>query len=335
MSTNPIIYVGNFDQPYPSQVQQGQYADAVADLQGSGFTTAILWNLHVDPLGNLRYTNAQTPLISDGKLQKGYGYLPELLASLTEGGSVDRVLFSMGGWGTQTDYVNCGQLLAQYGTGMNNPLVRNLVALQAMGVSGIDMDLETGGGRFATLGYAYYLPTVVQLTNLLYFDLHLQVTYCPYTAQQFWLDCLACCNAPYGRQPVSWLNLQCYSGGAGNTQSQWATAIREYGQSSASLGDIGVDNPAAFVMPGYGVPGICPTELQSNFSDPKQMSAGTAGGFIFTYGGIQQNQQDGTCAPNNTTADYASAIIDGIAALPAPADRQQRLSVPALSIPAT
>lgn len=322
MSTNAILYVDTFTQPYPSPAVQNQYADWLTDLNGSGFTTAILYNLHIDPVGNLRYTNAQTPLIADGKLQKGYEYLPELLASLTQG-SFGSVLFCLGGWGSEGDYVNCGNLFARYGTGTGNPVVRNLVALQAMGISGIDIDLEVGAGNYASLQYAYFQPIVAQLTSFLAYELHLDVTYCPYEAPQFWLDCMACGYAQFGAQPVSWLNLQCYDGGSGNTQSQWAGYITAYDKAanspnSTSLGPLGISTPAAFVIPGYGSAGeygSSPAAVQSDFSDSSKMAAGVTGGFIYTYAGILYDQQHGTYAPNNTTADYASAIIDGIDAL--------------------
>lgn len=319
MSTpvNTVIYVGNFSSPYPSSQQQQQYAASAADLSGSGFTTMILWNLHIDAYGNFRYTNSQYPLIADGKLQQGYEYLPELLASILGSGTINKVMFSLGGWQSEGDYVHCAQLINQYGTGPDNPIVRNFVALQEIGVSGIDFDLEAGAGLFTSHAYPYYLPVVVQLTNMLA-NLHLTVTYCPYTSPQFWVDCLSTVYAQQqidNVQPVSWMNLQCYSGGVANTHQDWVG----YLENNASLGPLGISNPAAFIVPGFGVPGICPQGaggLQAKFSDPSLMAPGIAGGFVFTYGGIQTNQQNGTCAPTNATADYASAIVQGIQALP-------------------
>lgn len=148
MSTplNTVIYVDNLTSPFPSAQQQEQYATWAADLSGSGFTTMILYNLHIDTYGNFRYTNSQFPLIADGKLQEGYEYLPELLTSITSNGTINQVMFCLGGWGSEGDYVHCAQLINQYGTGPDNPIVRNFVALQGIGVSGIDFDLEAGAG---------------------------------------------------------------------------------------------------------------------------------------------------------------------------------------------
>lgn len=327
-SVNPIIYVGNFSVPYPSLQQQRQYATWAADLSSSGFKTMILWNLHVDEYGNLRYTDNHELLIADGVLQKGFAFLPELLARMTSGGTIDKVMFSLGGWGSEGDYVHCAQLMSRYGTGPENPIVRNFAALTAMGVSGIDFDLEPDSGLFNFHQYAYYVPVVVQLTNILS-KLDMTVTYCPYTCPQFWLSCLAASFAQQQEdpvQPVAWMNLQCYEGGASNTHSQWVALLNQ----PQPMGPLGIEDAAAFVVPGYGVPGVRPqgaSGLQATFSDPSQMAPGISGGFIFAYTGVLANQQDGACGPNNATADYASAIVEGIGALEATA-RSREPEVP-------
>lgn len=320
-AVNPVIYVNVFDQPFPSKEQQDQFAVWAADLSGSGFQTVILYNIHIDAYGNI---HGNAPLVVDGQLQAGYAYLPQLIATLQNGGSVQRVLMCIGGWGSEGDYVHAGQIMTQYGAGPESPLVRNLVALQAIGVDGIDFDLEADAEASPlSYPYAYYVPIVVQLVTILH-NLHMTITFCPYTAAPFWLACLASCYAQFEVnpvQPVAWMNLQCYSGGSGNTQTQWVDYLIEYqkdfdGPDNYALGSLGIADPAGFIVPGYGVPGICPPGLQANFANPSLMTSGVAGGFVFTYGGIQQNQQNGTCSPDNTTADYANAIINGIAALP-------------------
>lgn len=311
-SINPVLYVDVFNTPYPTTQQEQQFADYVSDLTGSGFQTVILASLHIDPYGNLHFGNPNLPggpLIVDGQLQPGFAFLPELIQSLTAtGSSIENVFFCLGGWGTEADYIRAGQLMTQY-PGAGNPLARNFVALQAIGADGIDFDLEAGGGPAA---YAYPLgvfqQTVVQLTTMLR-TLHLDVTYCPYGDQQFWMNCLTIGNMlgfTLGN-PVSWLNLQCYSGGTGNTQKQWTGYVKGAANS-------GITSPSAFVVPGFG-PSTCPKDLQATLSNLSFMTKGAAGAFVYTYSGILQNQQNGTCGPNNTTADYANAIINGITAL--------------------
>ena len=88
-------------------------------------------------------------------------------------------------------------------------------------------------------------------------------------------------------------------------------------QEAAQPEGLGISDASAFIVPGFGA-GTCPQGsggLQSLFSDSSLMMPGVAGGFVYTYAGILQSQQSGTCAPTNTTADYASAIVNGIQSL--------------------
>lgn len=309
MSTNTILYVTNNLVPYPTAAQQAEYEAWAADLGSSGFTTLIFYNLHIDASGNFRYTNAQYPLVADGKVQEGYAYLQGLFASITAAGSVSNIFCCLGGWGSEGDYLHAGQLLGQYGASPDSPLVRNFVALQSIGVTGIDMDLEPGAaGAYGFVPYSYFGSPVVQLTTLLH-NLHLLVTYCPYEDSQFWVDCLAASNGFNNVQPVAWINVQCYAGGTGNTQAQWVQSLNQSGT------PLGIANTDAFVVPGYGPAQTCPPQIQSTFADSSLMTSGVAGGFLYAYPNIQQNQQQNLCAPGNTTADYASAIAAGIASL--------------------
>lgn len=305
MSTNTILYVTNDFVPNPTDAQQSQYESWAADLASSGFTTLIFYNLHIDAFGNFRYTNSQYPLIADGKLQKGYEYLPGLLGSITAAGKVQNIFFCLGGWGSQGDYLHAGQVIGRHGINPGNPLVANFVALQGLGVSGIDMDLETGGGPYPFLPYSSFFPAVVQLTTML-FNLHLQVTYCPYTQNDFWVGCLAAAYGFAGVQPVSWLNLQCYAGG---TQAEWVGYLNESGI------PLGIQDTGAFVVPGYSTPDTCPSALQSSFGDSSNMAAGVNAGFLWNYNGILAMQQGGQCTSGDSTADYANAIVAGLAEL--------------------
>ena len=304
---NIAVYINNLDtqNPTPSQLKQlQQYA---SDISTSNFTTGILWAMHVDASGDFRY-NGGDPMISGGQLQSCLSDLPGLLSTI-KGGTVNQLLFSIGGWTCESDFVNIGNLINQYGTGSKNPLYQNFEALASqLYIDAIDLDLEAGSSPPPySHNYSYYTDTVVQLTEMLN-SLGLKVTYCPYTAQSFWLDCTAQVYKNNQQQLVSGWNLQCYAGGAGNTQASWVSAIQN------CKSPLGISDPAAFVVPGYATP-ECPGAIQSTFSNSKIMAAGIDGGFIWNYGGIVADQASGTCAPNNSTADYANAIINGIAKL--------------------
>jgi hypothetical protein len=308
---NISIYINNFDTQNPGPAtnptlqQLQQYA---TDINGSGFTTGILWALHINAEGDFIY-NGGAPMISGGQLQSGLRDLQGLLSSIKTGGMINKLLFSTGGWTCESDFVNIGNLIQQYGTGSENPLYRNFQALKSqLFIDGIDLDLEADSSPSPySHPYDYYTDTVVQLTQMLS-SLGMETTFCPYTAKDFWLGCLAQVYQNNNQQLVGCLNLQCYDGGARNTQSEWVGYIQQYGS------NLGIGDPAAFVVPGFDA-STCPSELESLFSNSKIMAAGIQGGFVWNYSEILGNQGSGTCAPNNSTADYASDIVNGIAKL--------------------
>jgi len=307
---NSIFYVNVFGTPYPTSQQLNQWGGSISDLTNSGVQTVIFYNNHIDPYGTIRSTNAQYPMVVEGKLTPGFAYLPELIQNLTApGSSIQTVLFCIGGAGNQNDFLHAGALMEQY-PGIANPLWRNFVALQSIGVDGFDFDLEPD----------VYSPNfesiVVQLTTLLR-NLHMEVTYCPFTAQDFWMKCLTDAWNQSTQQfpPVSFLNLQTYAGGSGETQSAWAGYVQA--AQNANPGGIGIPDPAAFVMAIFGAtnPALCPNTLQSGVSNSSFMAKGAAGAGVFTYGGLLQNQQSGACGTNDSTADSVNAIVNGLAAL--------------------
>lgn len=306
------LYVeGVFDVQNPDSQQLEQLQGYVSDLQGSNFSTIIFAFIHVDAEGNF-YFNGGSPMISGGQLQSGLSDLSSLFSMLKSGGSVAKLFFSIGGYGpSDDDFNHMGTLIKQYGTGSGNPLYKNFQALaQSLSIDGIDFDLEA-----IQYPYDHYTDTVVQLTAMLN-SLNLEVTYCPYTEESFWLGCLAQVYKNRGTQIVSWFNLQCYAGGAGNTPSQWVAAVK----ASAKLN--GVDNPAAFVVPGLWCvnsssgncnSGDCPATIQETFAGYTASDPGITGGFIWQYGDILTCESSGACNGSMLAKAYATAIIDGLA----------------------
>jgi hypothetical protein len=141
----PMIYASVFSACNPDGTTLQSYIAAANDLAGSGFATVNLWQFHVDPSGNL-LINAASPgpaLISGGTLQSGFAYVPQVLAALTGSeSSVKTVRATIGGWGLDPTFNNMAQLVNAYGTGPENPLYQNFAALKALGIAGIDLDLE-------------------------------------------------------------------------------------------------------------------------------------------------------------------------------------------------
>jgi hypothetical protein len=289
MSIAPAIY----SLPYPGSPAQSD------DIKGSGFTTGIAWALHVQSNGDLHYND--TPIVSGGNYV-GDSSWPGFLNGLKDG-SVNRILFSIGGWGVG-DFPNIQALINQYGTGPGNPLYQNLAALRAAipSIDGFDYDDET----------LYDQTTDVQLSQMIAAVGYTQVTFCPYDNMSFWVDCLAALEAT-NPGLVTGFNLQAYAGGAGNNPQTWIDAI------AAKMGP-GFD-AAGFVFPGLwccnqsqctgGDPNsACPGSIQSFFAGWK--STGIQGGFIWNYGDIQTWLNQTNCSPQPTTAAYANAILQGL-----------------------
>jgi|GEM_PF-415041 len=316
MSNNIILYGGGL-----FEFNWGSMNDAQLDMiQNSGFTTVVLWAMHVDAQGNFIYNNSTSPLVQNGQFvgTSGNPDFVNQLNQLKTGGTVKQYFISIGGWGCQ-DFTNM-QNLIQTEQGQAT-LIQNFKALaENLPISGIDFDMEESYDTDM-------LNTIVWLTGNLS-QLGLQVTYCPYQQQNFWFNCLAQSYTKCGnRQPVSWLNLQCYAGGASNTPTLWALEMRAYG-----LSKMGITNPNAFIMPGYwcrnavdnnGGPynpscpyDDCPSTIQNTFAQLSKTDPGICGGFIWNSSDIfttlisnPQSCTGGTITP----ADYAQAIINGLA----------------------
>lgn len=298
--TYPIAIYANglFQDGYPNPPVP--YVAQAAQLN-EGITTPILWSIHIHANGDF-YLN-DTPFVSGGQIlystdpTKGVNPdFPALMSALTgAGGSVREVLVSVGAWGTTSDFSNWLAAQAAVKT--------NLSALvSAFGIAGVDFDYESQDG------YTDADQAMIVTLTLQVFGLGLYVTYCPYTAMDFWAGCLSQSYAGASNvQPVKWMNLQCYAGGGGNDRilGQWIASVQN--------ANAGVADPAAFVVPGFAVSGS-----ESDGQTPAQMKAtfarlsgqGTAGGFLWNSGAIF----DGEAGSGYTPADYASAITQGLGA---------------------
>lgn len=260
----------------------------VAGLKASGFNTAILALSHPHyqdrspPApdkykGDLYYNDLE--IVSNGQYVGPPEWVP-LVNSLTEGSGIERVWLSIGGGGVG-DYGNIRKLIAEFGSGENNPLYQNLVALKRTFpvIEAVDLDNEEMQDQNLIVAFSRMLGKA-----------GFKVTFCPYYNPGFWVGCLAELEATDPGLVVGF-NLQCYSGGAGNEPSDWIAALRE---------GIGPTFPASFVVPGLATDST-PGQVQSQFA--LWAGEGIGGGFLWTY------ESAGTQAPA-----YASAIADGIGA---------------------
>ncbi|HVZ38215.1 MAG TPA: lysyl endopeptidase [Candidatus Kapabacteria bacterium] len=272
----------------------------IDDLKASGFTTVIVWSVHVNA-SNGDLTLNDTLIASNGKYVGDAGW-PAQLGSLKTGStSVNRILFSVGSGPPPIDFTNIQALISQYGTGPSNPLYQNFAALRAAipAIDGIDFDDEDN----------YDQNTVVQFAQMLSTIGFGQITFCPYTYMSFWAGCL---KALESSNPglVTGYNLQCYSGGGGNVFQipQWIGSIEPILGSGAS----------AFISPGLWcrngsncLSGECPDQMEVQYRG--WQPDGIQGGFIWMYDDIQSCVNSNTCSGNPmNSAAYAGAIVNGL-----------------------
>ena len=183
----------------------------ITKLKESGFTYAILFNVHVDPDGTLK-TDGET-ICKDGVYvfaNTQPHYVEDVRALKTAPTSISRLEICIGGWGNDS-YVNIKNLINKSGTGKNTILYKNFKALleAVPGIDAVNNDDE----------HSYDVTTATKFHVMMY-DLGLKTTLAPYTNKNFWTSLASSVNR---QRPgaVDRVMIQCYDGGAGNNPSNW------------------------------------------------------------------------------------------------------------------
>jgi len=263
-------------------------------LLNSGFTTVILWTLHIEANGDFVYNDI--PIVREGTFSDQFSGMSQDITKLKSSGGVKKVFLGIGSGGV-SDYHNITNLL-QTQNGQQT-LQNNFKALlEAIPIDGFDFDLEEFDQD--------YTNTIVKLTLMLNENYGKEITYCPYNIPDFWLDCLAKVYQENNqKQIVSWFNLQCYAGGAYNDPEAWVNKIKNY------QSPLGISDESAFIIPGYWVKpegDKCPSDICQTFSNLK-----VKGGFIWNTKDIFASEDSPTlCSSPTTPTDYANAIINGL-----------------------
>jgi len=251
-------------------------------LRSSGFTTVILWCIHVDSSsGNLILNDK---LVVANGAYVGNSTWPAQLASLkTPPTSVNRIEVSVGSWGVN-DFQSIRTLMNNYGTNTTSILFRNFLALKnATGATAVDFDDEM----------LYDVATTVKFGQMLS-SMGYKITLCPYMNPGFWQDVYN----QLGSSRVDAIYLQCYAGGGGNDPGSWN----------------GYFSPLK-VIPGlwcsHGTDcasGDNPASVASRMLTWKN-SADIPGGFMWLYDDML------ACSSQGTPAAYASAINQAVDSL--------------------
>lgn len=187
---------------------------SINELRNSGFTYVVVWTIHIDASGNFNF-NAEFPLVQNGAYVGASTYPNfandiSLLKSAPT--SIKSIEFCLSAWGSST-FANIKNLIASQGTGSTSILYKNFQALKNAfpAVDAIGFDDES------TYDVSSSTALAVMLGNLGF-----KVTLVPYTNASYWTSVATNTNNQRAGT-VTRIDLQCYSGGAGNSpcSSTW------------------------------------------------------------------------------------------------------------------
>lgn len=264
-------------------------------ILASDFNVVVLSTFHVDALGDLF---GSEPLVISGVFNPSGKLDPNLLQyyqMITGAGK--RLYYSIGNRsGSNMDLAMLAEILANPSGSAYANLQANLTVLkQQLSLTGIDFDFEpSGSGAYGS----DQQTTVAQFTAFCN-QLGLDVTYCPYTNQQWWIDTQTSAVAAGGK--VRWWNLQCYDRGSTNTPAAWLPLIQ---QNATAMG---VADPTTFLVPGVAANGGTQVVI-ATLTRFAEAAPGLNGGFIWQLGAMGK--------AGATPASFAGAVIAGLGLSP-------------------
>ncbi len=250
-------------------------------IRASGFTTVVLWTIHVYGDGDLVLNDKK--IIDDG-VYVGRAAWPEEVAAFKKGEtSVDRVEISIGSWGV-ADFETIESLVASQGTGPTSILYKNFLALRNSipSIDAISYDDESN----------YDVNSTVVLSTMLS-DMGFKISLCPYTRSTFWRSVYSNVNS---QRPgtIDRVYLQCYAGGASNNPGTW----------NGYFSGLSV-TPGLWCYPNGTSGKRTPAEIQTQMST-WYSSYHIAGGFIWFLDDMLSNQS------TYPVASYASAVNNAL-----------------------
>ena len=185
---------------------------SIDELRNSGFTTVIVWTIHINKSGDLNL-NGEFLLCKDGEYvgSEKYPSFPKKLSLLKSSPtSINRIEIGLSAWGSPT-FDNIKAIVDSVGTLEQTILYRNFKSLlnNIPVIDAINFDDESTYDDSSATKFAVMLA-----------DIGYKVTLAPYTEKKFWADLTANTNR---QRPgtVDIVYLQCYDGGKDNDPSQW------------------------------------------------------------------------------------------------------------------
>ena len=181
----------------------------ITKLRESGFTYALLFNVHVDTDGTLM-TDGET-ICKNGEYvfhQTQPYYQQDIRDLKTAPTSIQRIEIVIGGWGNDS-YDHIRDLINKNGTGSNTMLYKNFKALKEAvpEIDAVNNDDE----------HCYDVETGAKFHIMMY-NLGYKTTLAPYTNKTYWQNL---CTKIRATKPkaVDRIMVQCYDGGAYNVNS--------------------------------------------------------------------------------------------------------------------
>ena len=180
---------------------------SLAFAKASGFTTLIIFAMHVDADGTLEIGGG--PVCRNGTYVGPTNWSSSVAGLKTLPTTVNRYEVCIGGW-LDSSFDNIKNLVSSQGTGPASILYRNFQALRSAvpGIDAINDDDEQ----------TFHLSSSASFANMLG-GLGFKFTIAPYNNQAFWV------NLRNSVTNCDYVYLQCYAGGAGNDPSQWNAAF--------------------------------------------------------------------------------------------------------------
>ena len=255
----------------------------ITKLRNSGFTTAILFNVHVDTDGTLM-TDGET-ICKNGVYVFGNtqpNYVSDVKALKTYPTGINRIEICIGGWGNDSfDHIKA--LINANGTGSGTMLYKNFRALkQAIPeIDAVNNDQEQCYDAATTISF-----------HVMMRDLGYKTTLAPYTGNDWWKYVANQINA---QRPgtVDRMMVQCYDGGAGNNPTDY-----NVGGIELWAGRMNYQSSAADAM--------------TQFKNWKNNN-GVVGGFVWVYNDESWNLNQWAAGINRTyspkTTDAGAATL--------------------------
>lgn len=209
LSVSAEIKIKNVSGVYIGGHIRRERPNTIKKLRESGFTTALLFNVHVDTDGTLM-TDGET-ICKNGEyvFHNTQPYYQQDIKDLkTSPTSIQRVEIVIGGWGNDS-YDHIRDLINASGTGSNTMLYKNFKALKEAvpEIEAVNNDDE----------HCYDVETGAKFHIMMY-NLGYTTTLAPYTNKSYWQNL---CSKIRASKPkaVDCVMVQCYDGGAGNVNS--------------------------------------------------------------------------------------------------------------------